>query len=427
MSTGRKRLLVIEVAALGRTLSWAGPTLRLTQSVFPALTCPVQASFRTASAPGVHGVVANGVFLRELRKTSFWEQSAALVRGERIWRGFRARGGRVAMLFWQQSLGEDVDIVLSPAPIHKHHGGMIQDCYSQPAGLYDRLARRLGPFKLRQYWGPLASARVGDWIAEATVAVLDDADLAPDLCLTYLPTLDYDLQRSEACEAGSETAPWPAAARQLDRLFHAARDRGYHVLVLGDYRIARVSGAAFPNRALRQAGLMQTRNVRGMLYPDLYSSRAFAMVDHEVAHVYVRNEADVPVAAETLRACDGIGDVFDRAAQQDRGVAHANAGELVLVARERTWFAYPWWRDRAEAPDYACHVDIHSKPGYDPCELFFGWPPPAVSQDPARVRGSHGRTGAGREVAWAATFELGAEPTDLVKLAAGVKQWLDAE
>ncbi|OGV79786.1 MAG: hypothetical protein A3K19_00540 [Lentisphaerae bacterium RIFOXYB12_FULL_65_16] len=427
MPESRKKLLVVDVAALGRTLAWAGPAFRLTQSVFPALTCPVQASFRTASPPGAHGMVANGFFFRGLRRTLFWEQSAALVQGERIWSGFRRCGGRVSMLFWQQSLGEDVDLVLSPAPIHKHHGGMIQDCYSQPPGLYAKLAERLGPFKLRQYWGPLASVRVGDWIADATVAVLEDPAVAPDLCLTYLPTLDYDLQRTAACEAGSEAAPWPAVARQLDRLFNAARNRGYEVLVFGDYRMARVNGAVFPNRALLQAGLMQARKVRGMLYPDLYSSRAFAMVDHEVAHVYVRSEADVPRVAEVLRACDGVGDVLDRTAQRECGVAHANSGELVLVAREGTWFAYPWWQDRAEAPDYASHVDIHSKPGYDPCELFFGWPPPSVSQDPARVRGSHGRTGTGREVAWAATFDLGEAPANLVGLAAGVKRWLDTD
>ena len=95
--------------------------------------------------------------------------TSALVAGERIWEGFRRRGGTVAMLFWQQSLGEAVDAVLSPAPIHKHHGGMIEDCYCRPAGLYGRLCDAVGGrFKLRHYWGPFASTKAGDWIAAAT-------------------------------------------------------------------------------------------------------------------------------------------------------------------------------------------------------------------------------------------------------------------
>ena len=133
------KLLVIQVAALADDLARELPALPLTwaamDSVLPAVTCTAQASFRTASLPAAHGMIANGIFNRPLRKAMFWEQSAALVSGPRIWESFALAGKRTAMLFWQQSLGESVDVVLSPAPIHKHHGGMIQDCYSQPPSL----------------------------------------------------------------------------------------------------------------------------------------------------------------------------------------------------------------------------------------------------------------------------------------------------
>ena len=425
-----KRLLIVQAAALGYDFcrgddsGVGGLELHSAQSVFPAVTCSVQASFRTASLPAAHGVVGNGRFWRDLRKVMFWEQSAALVGGERIWADFRRRGGRVGMLFWQQSLGEDADVLLSPAPIHKHHGGMIQDCYARPSDLYARLRAELGGFKLRHYWGPMASSKAGDWIAAATVAVLGDPHVAPDLCLTYLPTLDYDLQRFGPDDARSRGAG-RALRRQLGQLIDAARERDYDVLVFGDYAIEPTDRAVFPNRALREASLLSVRSVRGMLYPDFHTSRAFAVADHQIAHVYVRDDADLPEVREVLAALDGVADVFDRGGQADHGIDHPHSGELVIVARAGAWLAYPWWRQRKSAPDYASHVDIHNKPGYDPCELLFGWPPMSVSQDPRRVRGSHGRTGPGRQVAWATSLELQDDPANLIDLAEAVRNWLN--
>jgi len=371
-------------------------------------------------------MVANGVFFRRLRRPMFWEQSAGLVEGERIWEAFRRRGGTVGILFWQQSLGENADLLLSPAPIHKHHGGMIQDCYSRPAGLYARLCAAVGrPFKLRHYWGPLASVKSGDWIADATAALLCDREVAPDVCLTYLPTLDYDLQRfGPAHERGTEALR--AVLAQVDRLLRTAQKNGYEVLVFGDYAMGEVRGdAVCPNRALRRAGLLCTRRVRKMAYPDFYASRAFAMVDHETAHVYVADPADVERAKDVLGGLAGVDEVLEAASQSRLRVHHPNSGELVLVAEEGRWFAYPWWDEKREAPDYAGHVDIHNKPGYDPCELFFSKLPFAVGRDPARVRGSHGRVGPTRRIAWAATFDLGRRPATIIDLAAAVKAWLD--
>ncbi|KKK75377.1 hypothetical protein LCGC14_2874320, partial [marine sediment metagenome] len=313
---GNRKLLVIDVAALSFGVAHGDLHGGMIETVFPALTCPVQASFRTASFPDSHGVVANGFFRRDLRRAMFWEQSARLVSGRRIWGGFRAAGGKVAMLFWQQSLGEDADVILSPAPIHKHHGGMIEDCYSQPAGLYDRLCRTIGRrFKLRQYWGPMASAKVGRWIVEATLAVLTDPELAPGLCLTYLPTADYDLQRKDPSDPAVQSAVGAAVNDQLAQLIDGARSLGYEIVLFGDYRIAPVARAALPNLALAQAGLLKTRPVKDMLYPDLHTSRAFAMVDHQIAHVYAFGEDDAAEARAVLAELPGVAEVMDRQGQ----------------------------------------------------------------------------------------------------------------
>jgi len=428
-----KKLLVVQVAGLGYEFLASthgaecdGLTFHPARSVFPALTCTVQASFRTAGEASQHGMVANGIWDRRHAKPRFWEQSAALVEGERFWKRFRDAGHTVGMLFWQQSLGEYVDVVLSPAPIHKHHGGMIQDCYCRPVGLYDMLRGRVGrDFDLKHYWGPLASHRSSAWIADATVALLSDPELAPDLCLTYLPVLDYDLQRFGTSHHRSRRA-LEHLLDQLRKLRVCATQHGYEILVFGDYALGEVTEPpALPNLELRKHGLLSVRSVRGMTYPDLYTSRAFAMADHEIGHLFVRDESELENLRGMMEALPGVGEVLDRGEQAERGVGHGNTGDLVLVAEPGSWIAYPWWEDNREAPDYAGHVDIHSKPGYDPCELFWGWPPGTVSRSPARVRGTHGRVGEGRQVAWASTcIEGGAQ--SLVEIAEAVERWLGA-
>ena len=424
-----KKLLVIQVAAFGH--AWtarhgvrtvAGLPLRPLAPVFPALTCTAQASLRTGLAPGAHGVVANGFFDPLLRRAAFWEQSCALVQGPRIWQTFRDRGGTVGLTFFQQSLGESVDLVFSPAPIHKHSGGMIMGCYGRPDGVEARLAAHAGgAFRLSQYWGPLASVKSSEWIADAVAGLLAEPD-APDLLFTYLPGLDYDLQRFGPEHPRSLRA-LAAVHAELERLFAVAAANGYEAAAFGDYAITPVTGApVFPNRALRAAGLMAVREVRGMHYPDFHQSRAFALADHQVAPVAVPDPSALPRTAEVLGGLDGVAQVLDKDGQAALGIDHPRAGDLLLVASPGRWFAYPWWRDAREAPDYAGHVDIHNKPGYDPCELFFGRSPFRTCQDPARVRGTHGLTGPDCETAFVSTQPFAC--STLPAFAAALRTWL---
>lgn len=420
-----KKLLVIQAAALSRPPSVFGLSRSgLMETVFPAVTCTASASFRTGLLPSEHGIVGNGHFFHDLGRPMFWEQSARLISGPRIWEDFRKKGGKVGMFFWQQSLGEALDMVLSPAPIHKHHGGMIEACAAKPADLYGRVTKAVGrPFRLRHYWGPLASAKAGNWIAEAVSWIMVQPDLAPDLCLCYLPTLDYDLQRFDPVGRAARKASRFLDA-QLSMLMKAAEAGGYDVIVFGDYAIAPVKGAVYPNRVLFDAGLFATREVKGMLYPNFHDSRAFAVVDHQVAHVYVRDSADLPETARLLSNLSGVKRVLDKNAQKEAGMAHENSGDLVLESAPDKWFAYPWWTEKAQAPDYATHVDIHQKPGYDPCELFFGWPPVSVGQNPDRIKGSHGIAGPERKVFWGSTVNFSKDPKNLLELAALVREHL---
>ena len=426
-----KKLLIVQVAALGDDfarsnglMSPGGINLAGAEAIGPALTCSAQAGFRTGAAMRDHGMPGNGFFDRQLRRTYFWEQSAGLVRGERIWEPFAGTGGKTAMLFWQQSLGENVDFVVSPQPVHRHHGGIIENTYSKPSDLYAWLRAEVGrDFKLRHYWGPLASAKASEWIADATEAMLSDSGLCPDLCMTYLPALDYDLQRDGPVSSKARKAAKDLSV-QLEKVIRAARGSGMEVVVFGDYAIAPVDGCAAPNVHLAEEGFLKLNRINGMLYPDLHESRAFCMADHEVGHVYVRNSGDIQAVRNVLACAPGIARVMDKNEQDDAGWACERSGELLCVAGEKKWIAYHWWNSRREAPEYAAHVDIHNKPGYDPCELFFGWPPVKTGMNAGRVRGSHGKTGPGRKVAWGSTIDFGCEITDLLGLSMGVKSWL---
>ena len=419
------KLLVVQVAALGWDLLKDTPGFNPAEAFFPAVTCTAQAGFRTASLPREHGMVANGTRLPDLRKILLWEQSSALVQGERIWSRYRAGGRKAGMMFWQQSLGdEELDLVLSPAPIHKHSGGMTQDCYAKPDGLYQRLRKETGrAFNLMHYWGPLASRKSSAWITDATCAVLRDAQFAPDILFSYLPHLDYDLQR-HGPDSHKARKSLEFTLQCIDRLKREAELQGYHWLFYGDYAIQPVAEAVFPNRRLREAGLLEMRQIKKMLYVDLFASPAFAMVDHQIAHVYTRDPVAAEAAREALAGLPGIEAILDREDQAVHGLDHARSGDLVLIAESGKWFAYPWWTARNEAPDFATHVDIHNKPGYDPCELFFGWPPPSVSMNTARIRGSHGRPG--DKVAWSTSLDFAAAPETMLDIARFTKAWLDS-
>jgi predicted AlkP superfamily pyrophosphatase or phosphodiesterase len=425
MAKNHERWLVVQVAALGWDLvrrhadrvRAAGWSFHPAESVFPALTGPVQATLRTATPPSAHGLWSNGLHDRALAKTLFWEQSAALVSGPRVWADARAAGRRAGLLFFQQSLGESVDFTLSPKPVHRHHGGMIPDCLDRPSGLYARLCAEVGGlFPLHRYWGPMAGAGSTRWIVAATQAVMAADDLAPEILFAYVPHLDYDLQRHgpdspQAVQALDETLV------ALSNLRMTARARGYRLWCFGDYAIAPVTRPpVFLNRLFREAGLMSAHAVRGRLYPDFYHSAAVAVCDHEIAPVYVRDPSRARAVRATVSDLPGVAEVRDVPGPGEGG-GPARRPDFIAVAEEGSWFAYPWWASPREAPDYARHIDIHNKPGYDPCELFWGWPPPGVSTDPGRVRGTHGRAGPDRAVAVAIEGVEGERPVSLADLA----------
>ncbi len=405
------KILTIICAALGydtfcraaKAGFWKNLQILPAKTVFPALTCPVQASFRTGLEPEEHSMPANGFFDRELRKTFFWEQSSKLYKGKRFWEDFRDHGGKVAQISLQQSLGNDSDIIISPAPIHKHHGGMIQDCYSKPPELYQKICSKLGKkFNLFNYWGPFTSGKSSEWITDASAYIMKE-NLA-ELIITYLPHLDYDLQR-HGPGGKEEGLAFEFLEIQLEKLLAFAKIAGYETLIIGDYSIERAENVIYPNRILLDSGFFRLRSVKNMLYPDLYSSKAFALCDHQVAHIYLQDRNDLKQIKEIFTKTKTISQILE---PKD----HNKAGDLILLAKHGGWFSYRWWTSAKEAPEYASHVDIHSKPGFDPCELISSlWPPFSISQDDSKIKGTHGLTdGNSGEVLCASTFPIPDNP-----------------
>jgi predicted AlkP superfamily pyrophosphatase or phosphodiesterase len=333
------------------------------EPVLPAVTCSVQSTFLTGEAPAGHGIVGNGWYFRELGEVLLWRQHNALVGGDKLWQAARRvePGYTVANVCWWYAMGADVDWTVTPRPIYYADGRKEPDCYTFPAGLHDELQDALGPFPLFTYWGPTAGLPSTAWIARAAERIMAAQD--PDLTLVYLPHLDYDLQRY-----GPSDPRCAAAAAELDAvlgpLLDAARNRGAAIVALSEYGITDVSRPVDINRLLRREGWLNVHTQAGMEYLDPWTSRAFAVADHQIAHVYVRDPRDVPTVRALCSTLAGVGEI--RA-----GLGHERAGELVLLAEPDAWFTYYYWLDDRRAPDFARLVEIHRKPGYDPAELFF--------------------------------------------------------
>jgi predicted AlkP superfamily pyrophosphatase or phosphodiesterase len=335
--------------------------------VLPAVTCSVQSTFLTGLTPSEHGIVGNGWYFRDLGEVFLWRQHNKLVQGEKVWETARRAkpGFRAANLCWWYAMGATTDLTVTPRPIYHADGRKSPDCYTYPPQLHDNLTGPLGEFPLFQYWGPTASIKSTAWIADAAKIVLDNEQL--DLLLVYLPHLDYDHQRFGP---GGEEAL--RAARELDDVAGAlvdhARARGDQVVVLSEYGITEAKRPVEINRALRRAGLLNVYTQAGMEYLDPWTSRAFAVADHQIAHVYT---SDVAATSEALTGLDGLAELLSGDDLAGAGLAHERSGELVALAERDAWFTYHYWLDNEHAPDFGRQVEIHRKPGYDPAELFF--------------------------------------------------------
>jgi predicted AlkP superfamily pyrophosphatase or phosphodiesterase len=340
----------------------------------PAVTAAVQSTYVTGQPPSGHGAVGNGWLYRDTMEARLWQQSNRLVQAPKVW---ETADVSCANLCWWFAMYSSATVTVTPRPMYPADGRKIPDCYTKPGDLRDRLQAELGQFPLFKFWGPAASIDSTKWIAEAAKVI--DVQFDPTLSLVYLPHLDYELQKKGPVGVDKQLAELDAVAGDLIDFYEA---RGARVIVLSEYGIVPVSRPVHPNRILRAAGLVNYRMELGREVIDIGGSEAFAMADHQISHVYVRDPARIAEVQALFEGVPGIGDVLDEDGKRDHGLDHDRAGELVLVAEPDSWFTYYYWEDDAKAPDYARTVDIHRKPGYDPVELFLD---PAIKVPPLAI------------------------------------------
>jgi len=373
---------------------------------FPAVTCPVQATLTTGTPPAAHGIVANGLYDRGSHHLEMWISPDGVHRSPRIWAQLKlARPElRTAAWFLLQSKHATADLVCLPAPKHNPDGTETMWCHTNPEPLYAALRETLGDFPLHKFWGPIAGIESSQWISRSFLEATRTSP--PHFAAVYLPHLDYAAQRT-----GPDSPQAHAACGELDaEIAHlidgfgavVGRER-LTVLVVGEYRIRPVSHTLFPNRVLREAGLLSVTETPDGECIDMPGSRAWALADHQVSHVYLADGSDeslVEQVASLFRGTAGVARVLAGADLVAAGLVDASppekqsrCGDLVIESTPDSWQSYFYWLDDAKAPRFARTIDIHRKPGYDPLELHIDrakLPAVSIPLDVSLVKGSHG-------------------------------------
>ncbi len=378
------------------------------EPVIPAVTCTMQATYLTGRMPESHGIVGNGWYFKDECEIKFWRQSNKLVKADKIWDKARRLDPKFTCsnMFWWYNMYSTVDYSVTPRPMYLADGRKVPDCYSYPADLRDQLQERLGDFPLFDFWGPKTSIKSSRWIAEASK--MTDERFDPTLTLIYLPHLDYNFQRY-----GKEHKSIPRDLKDIDKvcedLIKYYEAKGAQVIVLSEYGITDVSHPVHINRELRRKGFIQVREERGLELLDAGASKAFAVADHQVAHVYVNDPSVSSQVRELIESLDGVEKVWDVNDKIQQQLNHSRAGDYIAIAGKDSWFTYYYWLEDDKAPDFARTIDIHRKPGYDPVELFLDASTVSVGYklmkknlgfrtvmdfiplDAGLVKGSHGR------------------------------------
>ena len=371
-----------QISSLGDVSPWKSP--------LPAVTCTSQATMLTGLAPRDHGIVGNGWYFRDTQEIRFWQQACSLVEGDKIYEGVET-----AKMFWWFNQSAPVRYSATPKPHYGCDGSKVFDILDHTEC---NLTSRLGPFPFFSFWGPNAGLPSSRWIADATAIVMREKK--PQLTMAYLPHLDYEYQRKSI----QDTARVGEVDQCAGTIIEAANEIGAKVVVVSEYGLSPVKRPVHLNRQLREAGLLGVRSgpFGEMLMPG--ESDAFAVADHQLAHLYVRDQNLIPRVREIVESIDGVDQVLPPGELE---LDHPRSGDLIALADQESWFTYYYWLDDEAAPDFAPTVDIHRKPGYDPCELFatsklraiarvaqkklgFRYKMDVIPLDANLVRGSHG-------------------------------------
>jgi len=356
---------------------------------FPAVTSSVQASIFSGTYPSEHGIIANGYYNDVFKQISFWEQPSDLVQKSRIWDTLKQNYSNftTGLLFFQNTLFANSDVVITPKPLHLDKK-MIMWCYSKPKNFYEKITESIGNFDLKSYWGPFASIDSSTWIINS--AKLTITNTQPHLLMVYLPHLDYASQKF-----GPESFEFKKSVAELDDIIgdfliflENEFPNTYELMILSEYTFNNVNTSLSPNLILRDNDFLATRRIDGKDYIDYEFSKAFAMVDHQIAHIYIKSGYEDEVY--NVFKNNPVGNILTAESKKLFNINNPKSGDLIITSEPDSWFNYYWWDDVKYAPDFTFTVDIHRKPGYDPLELFLDFKTKTISQDTSLIKGSHG-------------------------------------
>ncbi|HDZ03541.1 hypothetical protein LCGC14_0127230 [marine sediment metagenome] len=339
------------------------------EPVLPGVTCAVQSTYVTGKWPSEHGIVGNGWYFKDECEVKFWRQSNKLVQQPKLWDELKEKYAdfTCANHFWWYNMYSNVDYSITPRPNYLADGRKIPDIYSYPPQLRDDMQKALGTFPLFEFWGPKTTINSSKWIADA--ALLTDKKHNPDLTLIYLPHLDYNLQRHglNFDIISKDLQEIDVVVEQLVKHYEAMDAR---IILLSEYGITNVNRPVHLNRVLRKEGMIAIREERGLELLDAGESDAFAVADHQIAHIYCKDSKDIESVAQIMMSVEGVEKVLFGDDLKIYNIDHERCGDIVVIADKDSWFTYYFWLDDSKAPDYARMVDIHKKPGYDPVEMM---------------------------------------------------------
>jgi predicted AlkP superfamily pyrophosphatase or phosphodiesterase len=362
--------------------------------VFPSVTSTIQASVLSGEYPAKHGIISNGLYDRENCQVLFWEQSAKLVQTERIWDTLKKKNSdiKTAVLFWQNTMFANSDVIITPRPIHLENGSMDMWCYSRPPNYYEEVAQNIGEFDLYSYWGPFSSFKSTEWISKSVEYTLEK--ITPNLLFAYLPQLDYTSQKY-----GPSSNQVNEDLKKIDEIVNSILKKIENLglidetefILFSEYGFNDVNEGIPINRILRENRLLATRTIKNKEYIDFEYSKAFAVVDHQVAHIFVNKPEDKNYVKEILKDVQGIEGICDDEEKRALKIDNSRSGDLIAISSRDKWFSYYWWKEDEKAPSFTKTVDIHRKPGYDPLELFIDLQKKSIPFDTSLIKGSHGR------------------------------------
>jgi len=309
---------------------------------FPCLGGPVQANLLTGVTADRHGVVADSRFDRSRRTIE--RNSAFLSHLEQppIGEILRQRDPQLA----SSIIGFESHVGWGAAPRASLLEAAIEAARYCPAFLYLYLSDLAD---VAQHWGPESD--------ELQLALADADGMLGELIAKVAETY------------GSPAPLW---------------------LVTGCFTVSPVENVFLPNRVLYEAGWLELRDGEDGPVADLKRSRAFALVDRQISHVFVADEQPSTIAqvAKLFRSRTEIDETLVGEERRRFDLEHRNSGDVILISAPDSWQAYPWWSDSGEAPAWARRTDAAHKLGADPLELFAS--DGQVPLDFTLIRGSHG-------------------------------------